>query len=54
MATTYKFKVMVVIKEKGSSKTIYPIIEASSSTEAQQIAKAQFYGGDVRSASKLS
>ncbi len=54
MATTYKFKVTVVIKEKGSSKTIYPIIEATTSTEAQQIAKAQFYGGDIRGASKLT
>ncbi len=54
MATTYKFKVTVVIKESGISKTIYPIVEATSSTEALKIAKAQYATGDVRSASKLS
>ena len=55
MAQTFQFKVLVVIKEKsGASKTIYPIIEASSVTEAIQIAKAQFPNGDVRNASKIN
>lgn len=54
MATTFKFKVTVVIKEGSGSKTIYPIIEASSSTDALRIAKAQFITGDVRSASKIN
>ena len=54
MAATFKYKVMVVIKEKGISKTLSPVIEASSEAEAKNIAKAQFAGADVRSASKVS
>ena len=54
MSTTYKFKVTIIIKEGGGSRTIYPIIEASSSTEAVRIAKAQFIMADVRSASKVN
>lgn len=53
MSTTYKFKVMVVIKDKhGFSQTIYPIVEASTDTEAKRIAIAQYPDGDVRTVSK--
>lgn len=55
MATTYKFKVTVSIKDNhGISKTIYPIIEATTTTEAMQIAKAQYSNGNVTGASKIS
>jgi hypothetical protein len=54
MASMYKYKVMIIIKEKGISKTLYPVIEASSETEAKKIAKAQFLSGEVKSASKIS
>ena len=54
MPTYYKFKVTIIIKNSsGASKTICPIIEATSSTEAINIAKAQYPEGDVRSASKV-
>lgn len=43
MSTTQKFKVMIVIKDRhGNSKTIYPIIEASSDMEAKRLAQAQY------------
>lgn len=54
MATTYKYKMLIVIKDNhGVSKTIYPIIEASSDKEARDIAKAQYPNSDVRSATKM-
>jgi hypothetical protein len=54
MSTTYKFKVLVNIKdEHGTSRSISPIIEASEH-EARQIAEAQYPNGDVRSASKIN
>ena len=55
MATTHKFSVMVVVKDfHGASRTITPIIEASSETEARRIAEAQYPNGSVRTVSKLS
>lgn len=54
MAMTSKYKVLVVIIDShGVSKTIYPIIEASSEREARDIAEAQYPEGDVRSATKV-
>lgn len=50
-----KFKVMVVIKDQhGISRTIYPTIEASSETDAKQIAKFQYPNGDIRTVSKIN
>lgn len=54
MSTTYKFKVMVVIKDPhGTSRTIYPIIEVSSDTEARRIAEADYPDGNVRTITKI-
>lgn len=55
MATTYKFSVMVVIKDShGFSRTITPIIEATSDLEAKRIAIAQYPNGSVRTVSKIN
>ncbi|PSL50381.1 hypothetical protein CLV51_1011726 [Chitinophaga niastensis] len=54
MATTHKFSVMVVIKDNhGVSRTLTPIIEASSDIEARRIAEAQYPNGSVRTVSKV-
>ncbi len=55
MAQTHKFSVMVVIKDKhGASRTITPIIEASTDTEARRIAEAQYPDASVRTVSKVN
>ena len=56
MSTTYKFKVAVVIKLNPSSSptTIYPIIEAPTSYEAEKIAKAQYPTGRISVATKVN
>lgn len=54
MATTHKFSVMVVIKDNhGISRTITPIIEATSDMEAKRIAQAQYPDASVRTVSKI-
>lgn len=53
MATTYKFKGTVIIKERGITKTLHPMVEATNEAEARQILKAQFINGDVRSVTKV-
>ena len=55
MAQTHKFSVMVVIKDDhGISRTITPIIEASTDMEAKRIAIAQYPDASVRTVSKIS
>jgi len=54
MAQTHKYKVMVVVKDHhGNSTTIYPVIEASSDSEAKRIAIAQYPAGSVRTVTKI-
>lgn len=54
MAVTSKFKITVVIKDNhGVSKTIYPIIEASTDLEAKRIAQAQYPEASVRTVTKV-
>ncbi|WP_157986274.1 hypothetical protein [Chitinophaga alhagiae] len=54
MATTQKFKVMVVIKDNhGVSRTIYPIIEAGTDLEAKRLAQAQYPDASVRTVTKV-
>jgi hypothetical protein len=46
---------MVVIKDShGFSRTITPIIEAATDTEAKRIAIAQYPNGSVRTVSKIN
>jgi len=49
MATTHKFKVTVRL----ATGTIYPIVEASTSSEAQKIARAQYPNGQIGMAVKV-
>jgi len=55
MSTTYKFEVMVIVKDHhGISRTIEPIIEASSDSEARRIAEAQYPDASIRTITKIN